>query len=211
MKQKLKKYFKYTLVGFVCFMLFGLVGSLFESWEKVPSYTPESFLLDVNRAEELNKTNHLPVVVYTSDTTYNYTQASGKRSSSFERPTLCTRGTLYQNNTSRLSIRCNKSFIKNYELTDTAKQTFDHAIRSIESENWVRSSSVEDYNKNLVTLVNNGTGTLNFKNDRLSLRLNATNKQACIKDNLNEFFCDETKPGVATFVSVTISADYSDF
>jgi hypothetical protein len=212
MKQKIKKYLKCALIGFVGLMLLGLVGSFFESWEKVPSYTPELFLVDVRRAEEFNATNHLPVDVESTDTMYKYTQGGGmSRRGSFQRPTLCSKGTLYQNNSSRMSIRCSKSFIKNYELADTAKQTFDYAIQSIESENWVRTGSLEDYNKNLDTMVANGTGTLSFKNDRISLTLRAKNKQECIKDNLNEFFCDETKPGVATFVSVTISADYSDF
>lgn len=210
-KQKIKKYLKYTLIGFAILMLIGLVGSFYESWEKIPSYTPESFLIDVKKAEELNITNHLPVNVYSTDIGYSYTQRSGTRRGSFERPTLCSKGTLYQNDTSRISIRCNKSFIKNYELADTAKQTFDYAIRSIKNENWVLSDNLEEYNKNLDAMVANGTGTLNFNNDRLSLKLRATNRQVCVKDNFNEFFCDETKPGVAAFVSVTITANYTDF
>lgn len=211
MWQKIRKYLKYGAIGFAGLMLFGLVGSLMESWESIPSYTPKSFIEDVKRAEELNTTNHLPFNVYSTDTTYNYTRGGGSSRGSFSRPTLCSKGTLYQNNTSRSSVRCNKSFIKNYELASVDQNTFDHAVSSIESEGWVRADNPQEFSKKFDKIVTNGAGGLRFKNDRLDLSLGVSKKQVCIKDNLNEFFCDETKPDVAAFVSVTISADYSDF
>lgn len=212
MKHRFKKYAKYTLIGLGGFMALGIIGSVFESWEYVPGYTPESFLQDVERAEELNETNHLPAEVYSTDIAYSYSKGGRSSRSSFSRPTLCSKGTLTQNGSSRSSIRCNKSFIKNYELPSIENGVFERAIESIESEGWQQSDSSKDFLRNFEIMTTSGVGTLHFKNDRLFLRLSSDNNQTCINDslNLNRYFCDETKSGVAAFVSVTISADYSD-